>query len=435
MAQGNILLTNEQYTPQGKQKDVHASRARIIVFEAGRGCGKSRCLIWQAYILYMRLRKQARPITVIPKLHFWFMAPNYPQAEQLWLEIKRFIDPRLWTRDPNEADKRLWLEDDCLIEVKSAHDPNSLQTPSLDFLGITESDNVADDAWFNISPALARESRSGYVMAEGRPVKANSWFSDLGKAGRDPENKEVEYIHWTSLDSPFIDQKRVDLDKKFMTDKRWRMEYLAERGASEKAAFNNVRGCIKGNIDEPIEGNTYAIGYDVGLTESHSVFIVMDTSRRRVVDHLCLTKYNTVLQKNKAISLCEKWNDAYLIMDASGLGIGLYEDLRLESNVNVKGVVFSRGAKSSTDPKIKIQKDKLYSELMVAVERETISYPNIPALIEQLENCEIEEGIDRDKIGAPKGKHDDYVAALALALSGCASTGGQTRDQILTGYF
>lgn len=433
-----IELTDADYLADERQQRIHDCEARIIVVEVGRGGGKSRCCYWKCMQLIEELKKQVRPPTMVPRIHMWVLAPTYDQAGQAWLEVKRFTPQQLWATEPNESEKKMWLYGDVLIEVKSGHDPGSLQTPSLDILWITEADNVQDAAYYNISPALARAGRAGYIIAEGRPVRAHSWFEKLGKLGQDGKHPDIAYFHWTSLVSPFADQERIQLDREIMPDKRWRMEYLAERGESERAAFHNVKGCIKGEIEEPIEGHAYVIGFDVGRTDHPSIFIIMDTNRRRVTNYRVVTGRTLVLQKETTIDLAKRWNAAPVFMDAGGIGFGLLDELRASGQVEVKGIQFGGAAKDRHNPGINM-KEKMYTDLIVAIERETISYPNIPELITQLEAIELKgenEGFGHEPFQPPPGYKDDYVAALALAVYGChAPAGVAPGAKVITGYY
>ena len=427
-------MTAQDYEAAGQQLAVHQSGARIRVLEWGRDCGKSRCAVWELIRVYHDLVYLERPSTLVPKIHIWVLAPSYPQARQAWEELNAFI-PLALVAGRSDTEKTLRLHGDCFIEVKSADNPSSLQTVGLDFLWITEADNVPDEAWYNISPALARSGRLGKVLAEGRPVRAHSWFETLGRLGRDPAEKEVSFFHWTSPESPYCDKEKMELDKRLMPERRWRMEYLAERAEGERAAFSNVKGCIKGEFEEPQKGYAYVIGFDVGRTTNPSVLIVMDTNRRRVVAHQSQPRQSLVIQKEAVIALSRKWGNAPVVMDSTGIGYGLYDELRFTDGIAVRGVQFGASAKDRNNPYLNM-KEKMYTNLMVALERESISYPNIPQLITQLEAIEVTKGALHEQFEPPAGYNDDYVAALALALYGCHNAPGRgSQREVPIGYF
>jgi len=110
-----------------------------------------------------------RPASLVPRTHFWIVAPTYPQLRQAWLELKEFM-PKVFCQKWLEDDKIVYLKDGGMIEGKSADNPESLQTVGLDFGWITEAANIPDEVWYNqIAPMLRSPFRHGYAVAESRP--------------------------------------------------------------------------------------------------------------------------------------------------------------------------------------------------------------------------------------------------------------------------
>ena len=93
-----------------------------------------------------------------------------------------------------------------------------------------------------------------------------------------------------------------------------------------------------------------------------------------------------------------------MVVDSTGIGDAVFDGLT-ERGVCVKPFKFSNQSKN-----------RLCLQLATAIEQETIHYPDIPELVEELKRFQYEilpSGAVR--LGAPSGAHDDCVISLALA--------------------
>jgi len=117
------------------------------------------------------------------------------------------------------------------------------------------------------------------------------------------------------------------------------------------------------------------------------------------------------IQKSRIQEAAGKWNGARVILDSTGLGDPIYDDLRLSGNT-VKGVSLSGQ-----------EKHRLMVQLALALEKETVKFPNERVMVRELENCQ-RKALPQaryDHWEAPSGQHDDCVVALALMVDGCYS--------------
>ena len=144
------LNLSDFYKPHPGQQRVHGVDAKIKVLEIGRRWGKSRFALWELIRRYVESLEIEVESHLIPPFHAWIVTPNFPQARQIWNEMiaffpNEFISPAgikqdSWLMHLKGSDKRTWGQ----IEVKSAHDPARLQTAGLDFLWISEAQDISD---------------------------------------------------------------------------------------------------------------------------------------------------------------------------------------------------------------------------------------------------------------------------------------------------
>ena len=153
------------------------------------------------------------------------------------------------------------------------------------------------------------------------------------------------------------------------------------------------------------------MGVDLAETEDYTVMTVLDTTTNKIVHIDRFKGRDYPLQKKQIIAKAERYNNARIVLDASGVGRPVYEDLR-ESGVFVEDFVFTGKSK-----------EELIGKLIVAIEEKYIKIPDIPVLIDELKSFEYQyrnpkTGLPLRTIrySAPQGYHDDCVDSLALAI-------------------
>lgn len=336
----------------------------------------------------------------MPKMHFWVLAPNYPQARQGWGELKAFIPPELIIRSP-EDEKLVELVGGCLIEVKSADVPSSLQTVGLDFIWITEAASIPDEVWYSqVSPMLVSPGRLGRAFIEGRPRLPDCWFEKLFAS----DDSDIATFYFTTYDSPLIDKALIDKEKERIPEAVFAQEYLAITMAAEDSAFRGIEGCAKGELAEPTDTDSYVAGLDLGKKQDFSVMMVMRLKDRHIV-YFKRMDYDWVRQEEVITEIAKRYR-ATVYMDSTGLGDPIYEQLR-SRGVLARPVVMSSATKQH-----------MMDKLAVALAKEVISFPAIPELLRELRRYKRVPSVRWDKFSAPSGEHDDCVVSLALAVWG-----------------
>jgi len=132
---------------------------------------------------------------------------------------------------------------------------------------------------------------------------------------------------------------------------------------------------------------------------------------RHVVAFERFNKIDWVYQKRKIISVAKKYNGARVLIDSTGVGDPIYDDLSRE--VDVRGYKFTHASKND-----------LINNLGIHVSERTVSFPNIPELVQELKIFgHVKPGSKKVVYEAPDGYHDDCVIGLALAAE-CVDTKG-----------
>ena len=124
--------------------------------------------------------------------------------------------------------------------------------------------------------------------------------------------------------------------------------------------------------------------------------------------HLCyFERFNQIdytYQKKKIVEIAKNYNNAITNIDSTGVGEPIFDDLSFE--LRVKPYYFTNESKKN-----------LIQNLVLAFEKQILTLPDIPVLLEELRmfGYEITKS-GKIRYNAPEGFHDDCVISLALAF-------------------
>ena len=408
------------YTPHPGQAHIHSDPARMKVLKVGRRWGKSRAALFDLLKTYVESLDVAVDSDLVPPFHAWIVGPSFPQCRQVWNEIVSFVPSDLIQPGGIRQDemmvylkgteKRPW----GLIEVKSAHNPDSLQTAGVDYLWITEAQDVADKAFEKCLPILRSPGRISKAMFEGIPALwSDHWFERVYRSVETGLLPDAMAYTASSFDNPFLtddDRDAIYSDKNILPEAAWNRMYMAV--FDENAGyFRNINACTAGDlIDGPIPGVTYVAGLDLGRKVDASVMTILDARDRKVVQHIAWDAGESwPLQREGVLKHAERWNLNRIVVDATGMGGDMFSQELMEVGLPVEPYVINENNRAW-----------LLDALAISLERETIHFPDIPGLLRQLRAFQYNKMPGGSiKLAAPIGEHDDEVFALALGLTAC----------------
>jgi hypothetical protein len=416
------LDLSKHYQPHEGQMLIHQSPAQYKYLEMARRYGKSRGAFGELLRTYEACLNLDRPDTLVPPgMHAWVVVPALPQGRQTWHELLQLL-PKQFIKEVHRDEGLIYLngrgkKDPTwgLIELKSAHDPDSLQSVGLDFLWMQEAHDIQDAAFAKVLPMLRSPDRLGRAVYEGIPaLYPEHWFWRGCAFAERTDNKKYFYMHATAFDNPTLTEEHreeIETDRELFPEADWRRMYLAERSMSA-GFFKNIDACIHGDLlSEPIPGHSYVAGLDLGVSRDFTVLIVMDADTREVAFHHLWDGTPWPQARHHINQLCKEWGVQNLVPDASGMGKAMVQEL-IDMGLPIEDEGFNITGSNRQD---------LLSQLVVAMERETISFPPIPALLRQLRAFQLRrsKNVQAPRAEAPPGEHDDEVFALALCLVAC----------------
>ena len=435
------------YMPSPWQKSMHARAEPRKWIWVGRRGGKGRAVLHEALPVintasFSPFIHDGLDMTdsLTPQIHVWCVAPNYGQAQQVWNEMKAFI-PAHMVKPPqnlrgnrsstgwNEASMNVWLDlplidgagntrsrTQVFWEIKSADNFEMLQTVGLDFLWMTESQDIKQGAWDKGRPILSSPGRLGRACIEGiPPLNRAHWFSrGYNDAIRRPTTMDTA-ITATTFDNIYLTEDQKDdirNEKRKTTEAMWNRMYMAIQPDSGGAFFSASAidaAKISNELTYPEPAHKYIAGLDLGKQTDPTVLIIKDRETRESVFAIEMLHRDWVVQKSTIAFETERWGCERIMMDSTGMGGDVLFDEFLDMGLPVEAFKF-------TNP----SKHQLFLELAVALEQRTTSFPaSWENLIEQMEGFEVTSQGTMFRYRQVNNGHDDWLDAEALALRAC----------------
>ena len=330
-----------------------------------------------------------------------WVAPTYTNSRPMWrfVELVAGQDKRVTIR---RAEREIIMPGNGRLGVYTADNPVGLRGESFDIVMMDEAPQYKPEVWTDvIMPTLADRDGTAYLI--GTP-KGKNWFYLEYMRGLSDGKAQASFTSPSSANPNPMIQRAAILAKDRVSDRTYRQEWLAEF-VSDGAFFVNIEACATAARTDPITGRQYCIGVDWARSSGgdYTVFTVMDTQSRRMVELQRLSGQAFDVQLDSLRRLWEKYNKGYVVAEYNAMGGPLVEQLQ-KDGIQVEGFVTTVQSKH-----------ELITALELAFDRQEISILNDPVLMSELSSYEKKERSGLPSYSAPDGQHDDTVMSLALA--------------------
>jgi len=400
------LQTIIGFEPHLAQREILTCKNREIIVCAGRRFGKS---LLASYIGLKELLEKKKRI--------WVVSPNYDLSLIIFDAILKWLLKIATSGRTIDIKKRpfpqITTAFGSILECKSTENPTGLLGRATDLIIVDEAARIPESIW-NEYLFPTTHDRAGKAIFISTPCGQN-WF--YKKFLQLKEEKAAFQYH--SNVNPHFSQEEWERAKRLLPERVFLQEYLATFLPEAASLFRGVDEIIQQDaFSAPIAGHYYIIGVDLAKYQDFTVFIVLDRTTHKVVAYDRFQEINYPLQKMRLIALAKKYNNAKVIIDSTGLGDPIADDLRHEGLL-VEDFRFTGKSKM-----------QLIDKLSIFIEQKGIIIPPIPELIDELKifSYEISDA-GNIKYTAPRGFHDDGVIALSLAVWGLISPTPQVQLQ------
>lgn len=405
----DILATPEQQA-------VIESTVPIQILVAGRRWGKT--LTCRNKMLLWAFSKPDQEIV--------YIAPTYRRALKEARDVRKSI-PDWIVRQRLQPPAELELFNGSRMSFLSFDRPDNMRGDPADLIIADEAAKLNGELFWETAFPMLIDRGGCCVLASTFRGTVNWFYEEYAKALVGNDTERIAWKFPTSSGVIFQSESgkaRLEKFKRAFSSRPvvWEQECECNPSANSATVFTWLDQCIKA-VEPPQcdRAATYLIGMDIGSVVDHSAAVVMDYKTGAVVDcklwRLGL-KHSEMAMDVKLMS--GRWNNARVIVDVTGLGasglktnskISDYEDVLGE---RMKKFIWSPNTQSAS-------KEDVIEFLAREFERESVSIPaKFAELVRQLRAYEGSKVGARAVFSAPDGQHDDYVAALAMAVWGRA---------------
>lgn len=413
-----------KWHPHEGQKKVLEAGGRELMIVAGRRWGKSAI---SGYIVAKTFLDKLLEIKKgeADSVKIWIVAPTYELANKVFEYVVKFLlayDKRMGQFIQSRPIPSITLSESIWIQCKSTTEPTGLLGEELDLQVVDEAALIPENIYHQfLKPTTL--SRKGRVLYIGTP-RGKGWFESkfyyLKEQGQAFTFKSTEGVS--------IAPEELEEVRKTTPMLLFQQEYEAQFVSEAGIVFRNVQ-----EVTVPTEellkdgqsGRRYIMGVDLAEVQDFTAITVIDAETHEVVHFDRFQGKDYPLQKDHILLKAKRYNNARTILDTTGVGKPIYEDLR-RAGVFCDDYTFSGKSK-----------EELIGKLIVFMEEKYIKIPDIQVLQDELRAFEYKyinektgERLKNIKYGAPQGYHDDSVISLALAVWGLHAGKPRFQDPI-----
>lgn len=405
---------------------VHSSAARFNAFATSRQVGKTTCLIYDLFDALFAAprdddqthnRDASGKVVKANPNYVGVISDTYEHAELSVLpfisEMSRCFGEGFYSVNLNKHVLRI-NSTGAELHWFSAENPRAAQGHTFSRVYLDESQNISDEFWVNLRPALGARMAQVFAFGTPDPVIESTWFEGLFLAGQDEDSPNHYSYSVPCTLNKWLPLEDVQEALHTMSEREFRMKYLGQWVKHDGMVFHDPEKCFTGKIiDAPEKGHTYAMGLDLAKHEDYTVAYVIDTKTKAVAQRMRVNHLDYVLVMDKVQELYKRFNVRRVRMDTTGLGQPVADMLRKRGLV-VGDYTFTGKTK-----------ERLVSHLAREIEHGRLVLPKEDTqLLRELKAfTRTVTKAGNVQYSAPINAHDDCVIALGLATLE-ASRGG-----------
>lgn len=431
----NVLNGGKPYEPFAWQAQHLHSKVdtgfRRIILPVGRRGGKSTSVVAEV------VREVIKPpVEVFGKQHsaiVYIIGPTSETSmrvfEPVWnafvpSESGSYVPPLGFLYEWHDKNRGvIGIKGGARIYRKTADDPRALQGERVTLAIPDESQDINEDAWENLMPALA--DSNGLLIAIGI-AKGRGRFRSYFNLGLGADQNFYSAVGGhdssgaaygiPSTENPIFRQKALaegrDVEEYIrtefapeLTDDEFSRQYMARWTEEDGQVFRDLSRAFTAPRTHAHPGGYYGMSLDVGKLHDFSVWYVGDMRTGTFIAGDRFVGIDYVDQAPRIAKAYRAFGCQFIHMDSTGVGEAVAELLRREG-CNVLPFKFTNESKAG-----------LISTFVREIERDAVHLlKDDTVLRREMEMFEAEVSGTTVKYNAPKGYFDDCVIAAALLV-------------------
>lgn len=305
----------------------------------------------------------------------------------------------------NDAEAIIYLKNGSVYQLKGGDDPDRLRGPGPLGAVFDEFGTMKLEAWQVVEPALS--ANNGWAWFIGTPKGKNHLYEFYHRG----QGRMNGWDSWllTGDTSGIYTKEKLDALKLSMTQKMFQQEIMCNFLENEGTVFRGVRNAMTSQPEPPKPEHFYVMGVDLAKVTDFTVLTVYDRIKNNQVYQDRFQTLEWPYQKAKIATIAKHFNNALVILDATGLGDPIADDL-IRAGVAVQPFKITEQTKKD-----------IIEKLSIWIEQQKCTLLPITETIQEFDNFSYEIGATgKIRYQAREGFHDDIVLSHALAISGLA---------------
>jgi hypothetical protein len=342
---------------------------------------------------------------------YWYVLPTYNQAKDiLWKDpemlFKYIPDPIIEKK--NEVELTIYLKNKAVIILKGADRPDLLRGGNPHGVVLDEFSVMKRELWDEVVQPIVM-NRKGWTMFCFTPKGKNHAWELLQYA--QSQEKQGSQLWLTSvlpasksgiLTEQALEEAKRSSPRKDIYNQEYEVEFL-ESGAE---LFGGFTKCVWGEFSEnPKPGHVYVVGVDLARKKDFTSIKVFDMANNHLTYSTRFQRMDWPKQRTIIALICKKFNNALAVVDATGLGDVIVQDLS-RMGISTEGFIFTEGSRK-----------ELLDKLSIFIQSRYVTFPYDDEIVSQLSSFQVDyTPSGRATYTVPDNMHDDEVMAMALGV-------------------
>jgi len=301
----------------------------------------------------------------------------------------------------NESELVVYFKNGSIYQLKGSDNPDALRGPNPFGVVLDECDTQKMDAWGILEPII--RANGGWCWFIGTPRGKQQLFNLYNRG----QQNSHEWRSWLirASSSGIIKADQLEEARKSMPEPLYNQEFECAFNEAQGSVFRGVKDIMISKPEGPKDGHLYVMGVDLAKVQDWTVVRVYDRDTNNMVYKDRFQTLELPFQKAKIASIAKHYNNALTVLDATGIGDPIADDLT-RAGVSVMPFKISQQTKKDIVEKLSIWIEQRKFKML----------PDDEALLEY-ENFTYDIGpLGQLRYGARQGFHDDIVMADALAV-------------------
>lgn len=354
--------------------------------------------------------------------NLWWVAPIFSQSEIAFRRCWGYLTPIRPMCKRNKSSMFIMLPNGARLMFKSGDRPDDLYGEDVYAAVLDEASRMREESWHAIRSTITFTKAPVRIIGNVRGRK--NWFYRLARLA-ETGAEDMAFHRITAadaveagvLDKAEIEGARRDFERLGQEDV-FRQLYMAEAldDASNPFGLQAIEACI---VPAFSKARAIAAGVDLAGRGAVNIERVGDAESRDWTAICMLDKdgHMTYLDRFRkphretANEIVQKVKRVRALVDSTGTGDAIVEDLQRRGDVQVLGFTFTERSRQD-----------LLEGLALAIQEGSVSFPDVKtrdgkgSLREELEAFEYQYTVKGVRYDVSEGNSDDLVMALALAV-------------------